>query len=60
MSGEGGRIVGNADDKGAAVFGDVVDAIGNGDADGIIAEVVIKDAARITFPAPTGVFEAAY
>jgi hypothetical protein len=44
MSGEGGGIVGNTNDQGAAIFGEVVDAIGNGDPDGIGAEVVIIDA----------------
>jgi hypothetical protein len=34
MSGKGGRVVGDTHDEGAAIFGDVVNAIGNGDPDG--------------------------
>src|SRR6516164_8592847 len=50
MGGKGGRIVGNTHDEGAAVLDDVIDAIGNGDADGVRAEVVVKDAAGAAFP----------
>jgi hypothetical protein len=46
MGGEGGSVVRNTHDEGAAILGDVVDAIGNGDANGVGAEVVVKDAAR--------------
>jgi hypothetical protein len=59
MSGEGGGIVGNANDQGAAIFGEVVDAIGNGDSDGIGAEVVIIDATWSTLPTTAGIFEVA-
>src|SRR6266852_1193098 len=59
MSGESGSIVGNADYEGAAILGDVIDSVGNRDADGVAAEVVIKDAAGIAFPASAGVLEVA-
>jgi hypothetical protein len=41
----------NTHDEGAAIFSDVVDAIGNGDADGVGAEIVVKNAAWTAFPA---------
>jgi hypothetical protein len=59
MSGESGRIVRNADDQGAAILVDVIDPIGNGDAEGIGAEVVIIHATRGTLPATAGILEVA-
>ena len=50
MGSKGGSVVGNTHDEGAAIFGDVVNAIGNGDADGVGAKVVDEDAARAAFP----------
>ena len=50
MGGESGSVVGNTHDEGTAILGDVVDAIWNGDADGVRAEVVIKDTAGAAFP----------
>jgi hypothetical protein len=50
MSGECGSVVRNTHDQGATILGDVVNAIGNGDADGIGTEVVIKNAAGAAFP----------
>jgi hypothetical protein len=50
MSGKRGSVVGNTHDESAAIFGDVVNAIGNGDADGVGAKVVVEDAARAAFP----------
>jgi len=47
------------DDEGAAIFGDVVDAVGDGDADGVGAEVVVKDAAGAAFPTATRIPEVA-
>ena len=59
MSGEGGRIVRNADHKGAAILMDIIDPIGNGDAAGIGAEVVIIHATGGAFPATAGILEVA-
>ena len=44
MSGKGGGIVGNANHQSTAIFQNIVNPIGNGDPDGISAEVVIIDA----------------
>ena len=44
MSGKGGGIVGNADHQSAAIFQNIINSIGDGDPDGIGAEVVIIDA----------------
>jgi hypothetical protein len=52
--------LGNADHKGAAVFGEVIDAIGNGDTDGIGSEVMIQDVAWAAFPALAGILEVSY
>ena len=60
MSGEGGSIVRNADHNSAAIFVDVINAIGNSDADGIGSEIMIIDAARLAFPAAAGISEIAY
>ena len=46
MSGKGGGIVGNANHQSTAIFHYIVNPIGNGDPDGIGAEVVIIDAKR--------------
>ena len=50
MSGEGGRIVGNADHQSTAIFHNIINSIGDGDPDGIGAEVVIIDATWDRFP----------
>ena len=55
MSGKGGRVVGDTHDEGTAIFGDVVNAIGNGDADGVGAKVVVENAARAAFPTAAGI-----
>ncbi|MGA3090646.1 MAG: hypothetical protein ABSD75_18745 [Terriglobales bacterium] len=59
MSGKGGGIVGNADHQSPAIFQNIVNPIGNGDADGIGAEVVIADAPRGRFPTTSRIFEIA-
>ena len=41
MSGKGGGVMGNADHQSAAIFHNIVNAIGDSDADGIGTEVVI-------------------
>src|ERR1700683_3790030 len=46
MSGKGGGIVGNADHQSSAIFQNIINSIGDGDPDGIGAEVVIIDAKR--------------
>lgn len=56
VSGESGSVVGNADDKGATVFREVVNPIGNGDANGIGAEVMIENTAWMAFPALARIF----
>ena len=57
MSGEGGGIVGNADHQSPAIFQNIVNPIGNGDAVGIGAEVVIIDASRGRFPTTSRILE---
>lgn len=57
VSREGGSIVGDANDNGATVDQRLVDAIGNGNADGIRAEVVIMNRPGDSIPASAGVFE---
>ena len=52
MSGEGGRVVRNTGHEGAAILGDIIDAVGDGDAAGVAAKVVIEDAASLAFPTP--------
>ena len=43
MSGKSRSVVGNADHQGPAIFRDIINAVRNGDAYGIGAEVVIID-----------------
>src|SRR5467141_2598574 len=43
VSGEFGSFVGYAHDKSSTVFGEVINPIGNGDPDGVRAEVVIEN-----------------
>ena len=50
----------NTHDKCAAILGDVVNAIGNGDADGIGAEVVIENPSGAAFPTTAWIPEVAY
>ena len=45
MSGEGGRVMGDADHHGASIGEQIIDAVWDGDARGIGAEVVIVDPA---------------
>ena len=59
VSGECGSVVGNADDKSATVFGEVINPIGNRDTDGVRAEVVIENTARTAFPTLAWIFEVA-
>src|SRR5580658_10602545 len=59
MSGKGGGIVGNADDQSPTIFQNIVNPIGDGDPDGIGAEVVIKNAPRNRFPTAARIFEIA-
>lgn len=59
MGGESGSVVRNTHHKGAVILGDVVDAIRNGDADGVGAEVVVKDTAGAAFPTAAGIPEVA-
>jgi len=59
MSSESRSVVRNADDNGAAVGDGLVDAVRDGDADGIGAEVVIMNGPSIVIPTSAGVFEVA-
>lgn len=59
MGGESGSVVRNTNDEGAAILGDVVDAIGDGDADGVGTEVVVKNATGAAFPTEASIFEVA-
>ena len=47
----------NADHQSTAIFMDIVDAVRDGDTDGIGAEIVIIDALRGTVPTTAGIFE---
>ena len=58
VDGEEGRVGGDADGDEAAVGQRVVDAVGDGQAGGMGAEVVIVDRDRGRFPAHAGVAEA--
>ena len=60
MSGEGGRVVGNADHQSAAILVHIIDAVRDGDAAGIGAEVVIIDTPWGAFPTTPGIFEVAH
>ena len=60
VSGEVGGVVRGADDHEAAVGGQVVDAVGNGDAVGLGAEVVVVDGKRGSFPSRAVVLEIAH
>ena len=53
------RVVGVADDDGAVVGEQVVDAVGNGEAVGEGAEVVVEDLDGLLFPGGAGVLEVA-
>ena len=57
MRGEGGSVVGDADDEGAAILVDIVNAIGDSDTNRVSAEIVIVDATRLAFPAAAGIPE---
>ena len=59
MNGKGGGIVGNADHQSAAIFQNIINSIGDGDPDGIGAEVMIIDATRGRFPTTSRIFEIA-
>ena len=60
MSGEGGRVSGNADHQSTTGFVDIIDAVRDGNADGITVEVVIIDAPPSAFPTMAGVPEIAH
>ena len=59
MSGESGGIVGSPDHERAAILGEVIDAIRDGDPDRVGAEVMIPDTARSAIPASARVAEVA-
>ena len=59
MGGEGGGIVRDTHDKGAAILSDVVNAIGNSHADRVGAKVVVKNATWAAFPATARIAEVA-
>lgn len=59
MGGKGGGVMGSADHQSAAILHDIVNAIGDSDADGIGTEVVIIDGAWGQFPTLPGIFEIA-
>jgi hypothetical protein len=59
MSREGGGVMGDADHDRPAIGEQIIDAVGNGDARGIGAEVVIVDQAGRQIPARPGIFEIA-
>ena len=57
VDGEGGGVVGGADEQAAVVGGEVVDAVGQGDAVGVGSEVVVVDQGRLLAPGGAGVLE---
>jgi hypothetical protein len=59
VSGEGGCVMGDADHDGSSIGEQIIDAVRDGDARGIGAEVVIVDQAGTQIPARTGIFEIA-
>ena len=59
MSREGGGVMGDADHDGAAIGEQIIDAVRDGDASGVGAEVVIVDPAGRQIPARPGIFEIA-
>ena len=59
VSGEGGSIVRDANDNGAAVHERLIDAVWDGNAEGIRTEVVVEHRPGISIPAGAGVFEIA-
>lgn len=59
MGGKSGSVVRNAADNGAAVGDGLVNAVRDGNADGIGAEVVIMNGPSIVIPTSTMVFEVA-
>ena len=59
VSGEGRGVMGDADYDGPAMGEQIIDAVRDGDARGIGAEVVIVDQAGRQIPARPGIFEIA-
>src|SRR5258708_3808992 len=59
VSGEGGCVMGDADHDGASIGKQIIDAVRDGDARRIGAEVVIVDPAGRQIPARPGIFEIA-
>ena len=59
VSGEGGCVMGDADHDGSSIGEQIIDAVRDGDARGIEAEVVIVDPAGRQIPARPGIFEIA-
>jgi len=57
VSGKGGCVVRDADHNGTPIGKQIIDAVWNGDAGGIRAEIVIVDQARRPIPACSRVFE---
>jgi hypothetical protein len=57
VSGKSRSVVGHTDHQSPAIFRDIVNAVRNGDAYGIGAEVVITDLTRNRFPTTARVFE---
>jgi hypothetical protein len=59
VSGEGGSVMGDADHDRASIGEQIIDAIRDGDAGGIGAEVMIVDPAGRQIPTRTRIFEMA-
>jgi hypothetical protein len=59
VSGEGGCVMGDTDHDRPSMGEQIIDAVRDGDARGIGAEVVIVDQAGTQIPARTGIFEIA-
>ena len=59
MGGEGSRVMGDADENGAAIRQQIVNAVRNGDTDGIGAKIVIVYVDRRAIPLDAVIFEVA-
>lgn len=59
MSGEGSGVMGDSDEDGAAISQQIVDAVRNGDTDGIGTKIVIVHVDRRAIPLDAVIFEVA-
>ena len=60
VSGEGGCVMGDADHDGASIGEQIINAVRDGNASGVGAEVVVLDSAGRPIPARAGILEVAH